>query len=171
MAGAGTHLRLERCSSVIGGPVFRGPGVALLYHRRGTIMADRGFEKVARDLSSDFSALRDDVRKLTNLVSDLASDQADTTRSSVKGAMDRARDRFSSTADRFTSQASDVADRFTSHASDVADRFTSQASDVGERVRGAGHEIESRIERNPMTAIMIAIVGGLLIGAMSRSRR
>jgi hypothetical protein len=53
-------------------------------------MADRSFDKVARDLSSDFSALRDDLRKLTNVVSDLASDHADNTRSSFLGAVDKA---------------------------------------------------------------------------------
>jgi ElaB/YqjD/DUF883 family membrane-anchored ribosome-binding protein len=112
-------------------------------------MADRSFDKVARDLSSDFSALRDDLRKLTNVVSDLASDHADNTRSSFLGAVDKARDRFSDTADRVAGHAN--------YASD--------------RVRGAGAELESRIEKNPLTAVMIAIVGGLLIGAMSRSRR
>jgi ElaB/YqjD/DUF883 family membrane-anchored ribosome-binding protein len=112
-------------------------------------MPDRTFEKVARDLSSDFSSLREDIRRLTNVVSDLASDQIEGTRGSVMGTMDTARDRLSKTANRFASNASDATDK----------------------VRGAGAEIEARIERNPMTAVMIAIVGGLLIGAMSRSRR
>ncbi len=112
-------------------------------------MADRSFDRVARDLSSDFSALRDDLRKLTNVVADLASDHADTTRSGFFGAVDKARDRFSGTADR-------VAD----HASYASDR-----------VRGASAEIESRIGKNPMAAVMIAVVGGLIIGALSRSRK
>ena len=112
-------------------------------------MADRSFDKVAGDLSADFAALRDDLRKLTSVVSDLANDQADTTRSSVYGAVDRARDRFSGTAGRVVERASSATDR----------------------VRGAGAEIESRIEKNPLTAVMIAIVGGLVIGALSRSRR
>ena len=112
-------------------------------------MADRTFDKVARDLSSDFQALRDDVRRLTSLVSDLATDQTETTRSSLMDSVDKARGRLS----------------------DTADRWASQASSASDRVRGAGVEIEQRIEKNPMTAIMIAIVGGLLIGAMSRSRR
>ncbi len=112
-------------------------------------MADRSFDKVARDLSSDFSALRDDLRKLTNVVSDLASDHTEATRSSFFGAVDKARDRFS----------------------DTADRVAGHASNASDRVRGAGAELESRIEKNPLTAVMIAIVGGLLIGAMSRSRR
>jgi ElaB/YqjD/DUF883 family membrane-anchored ribosome-binding protein len=117
--------------------------------QRGIIMADRTFDKVARDLSSDFQALRDDVRRLTSLVSDLATDQTESTRSSLMDSVDKARGRFS----------------------DTADRWASQASNASDRVRGAGAEIEQRIEKNPMTAIMIAIVGGLLIGAMSRSRR
>ena len=112
-------------------------------------MPDRSLDKVARELSSDFSALRDDLRRLTHVVSDLAGDRAESTRSSLRGSVDRARDRFS----------------------DTADRFASQASSAGDRVRGAGAELESRIERNPMTAVMIAIVGGLIIGALSRSRK
>ena len=123
-------------------------------------MADRSFEKVARDLSADFSALRDDLRKLTNVVSDLATDQADNTRSSFFGAVDKARDRFADTADRARGHFSNTADVVAGHASTATDR-----------VRGAGAEIESRIEKNPLTAVMIAIVGGLLIGALSRSRR
>ena len=112
-------------------------------------MADRAFDKVVRELSSDFRTLQDDIRKLTNVVSDLAGDQADTTRASLMDQVDRAR----------------------GHVSRTADRFASQASDATDRVRGAGAEIEARIERNPMTAVMIAIVGGLVIGALSRSRR
>ena len=112
-------------------------------------MADRSLDKVARELSADFAALRDDLRHLTHVVSDLASDRAETTRGRLLGSVDRARGRFSETADR----------------------VASQASSAGDRVRGAGAEIESRIERNPMTAVMIAIVGGLVIGALSRSRK
>lgn len=112
-------------------------------------MPDRPIDKVARELSADFSALREDLRRLTHVVSDLASDRAESTRSSFMGSVDKARDRFA----------------------DTADRFASQASSASDRVRGAGAEIESRIERNPMTAVMIAIVGGLVIGALSRSRK
>lgn len=112
-------------------------------------MADRALEKIARELSSDFLALRTDLRKLTGVVSDLANEQAESTRSGFSGAIDRARDRFS----------------------DTSDRFTSQASQAGDRLRGAQADIETRIGKNPMTAVMIAVVGGLLIGALSRSRR
>lgn len=112
-------------------------------------MADRSLERVARELSSDFLALRNDLRKLTGVVSDLANDHAETTRSGFSSAVDRARDRFS----------------------DTSDRFASQASHAGDRLRGAQAEIETRIGRNPMTAVMIAVVGGLLIGALSRTRR
>jgi ElaB/YqjD/DUF883 family membrane-anchored ribosome-binding protein len=115
----------------------------------GETMAERGFDEVAKDFAADLAALREDVRKLTSLVADLAGDRADHARSSVVGAVDKAREHLSSTADRLAGQASDATDR----------------------VRGAGAELEARIERNPITAVMIAIVGGLLIGALSRSRR
>ena len=113
-------------------------------------MADRSFDKVARDLSSDFSALRDDLRKLTNVVSDLATDQ----RGRVPAAASSARSTRLVTA---------------SPTPPTGSRVTRTTRP--NRVRGAGAELESRIEKNPLTAVMIAIVGGLLIGAMSRSRR
>lgn len=112
-------------------------------------MADRSFDRVARDLSSDFAALRNDLRNLTHVVSDLATDHADTSRTGLMSAVGKARDRFS----------------------DTADRFASQANYASGRVRGAGAELESRIEKNPVAAVMLAVVGGLLIGALSRSRR
>ncbi len=123
-------------------------------------MADRSFEKLARELSSDFSALRQDVSRLTSLIADLAGEQADHSQTRFANAMGQARGRVSQTVDQ-------ARDKWSS----TADRFASQASDVTDRVRGAGAEIEARVERNPLTAVMIAIVGGLLIGAMSRSRR
>ena len=112
-------------------------------------MADRSFDRVARDLSSDFAALRDDLRKLTDVGADLASDHAETPRSSLMAAVDKARGRFS----------------------DTADRVAGQSNAASGRVRGAGAELESRIEKNPVAAVMLAVVGGLLIGALSRSRR
>ena len=123
-------------------------------------MADRSFEKLARDLSSDFTSLRDDVRRLTDLVAELANEGADQARGRASTFADQARDRFSSTVDQARDRVSSTADRLAGHA-----------SDVGDRVRGASAEFEARVERNPLTAVMIAIVGGLLIGAMSRSRR
>ncbi len=112
-------------------------------------MADRSFERMARDLSADFSALRDDLRKLTDVISDLANENAEAARSGFATAVGTARDRVS----------------------DAADRIAEQASYASGRVKGAGAQIESRIERNPMAAVMVAVVGGLLIGALMRSRR
>ncbi len=123
-------------------------------------MADRSFEKLARDLSADFLGLRDDVRRLTDLVADLAGSSADQARGRASDRVDQVRDRFSSTLEGARGRMSSA-----------ADRFAAQASDVTERVRGAGAELEARVERNPLTAVMIAVVGGLLIGAMSRARR
>ena len=134
-------------------------------------MADRSFNKLAQDLSADFTALRDDVRRLTSLVANLAGDGANRARGQVSDGVDDARDRLSSTAgqarDRWSSTVDSARDRWSS----TADRLASQASGVSDRVRGASAELEARVERNPLTAVMIAVVGGLLIGAMSRSRR
>ncbi len=134
-------------------------------------MADRSFDKLARDLSADFTALRDDVRRLTSLVSDLAGDGADRARGRVSDGVDQARDRMASTVDQARDRWSSTMDGARDRWSSTADRLASQASGVSDRVRGAGAELEARVERNPLTAVMIAVVGGLLIGAMSRSRR
>lgn len=134
-------------------------------------MAERSFEKLARELSADFVGLRDDVRRLTTLVADLAGERADMARGRVADRADQARDRFSSTLDQTRDRLSSTLDGARDRFSDAADRFAAQASDVTGRVRGAGAELEARVERNPLTAVMIAVVGGLLIGAMSRSRR
>ena len=134
-------------------------------------MVDRSFDKLARDLSSDFTALRDDVRRLTALVADLANGGADHARDRVSDGVDQARDRLSSTVDQARDRWSSTVDGARDRFSSTADRLASQASGVTDRVRGASAELEARVERNPLTAVMIAVVGGLLIGAMSRSRR
>ena len=134
-------------------------------------MAERSFDKVARNLSSDVLSLREDVRRLTDLVAELANEGADQARGRTASAVNQARDRVSSTVDeardRLSSTVGQARDRFSS----TADLLASRAGDVTDRVRGAGAELEARVERNPLTAVMIAVVGGLLIGAMSRSRR
>lgn len=134
-------------------------------------MADRSFDKLARDLSSDFTALRDDVRQLTALVADLANEGVDRARGHGSDRFDRARDRVSGSMDQARDRFSSTMDGARDRLSSAADRLASQASGVTDRVRGAGAELEARVERNPLTAVMIAVVGGLLIGAMSRSRR
>jgi ElaB/YqjD/DUF883 family membrane-anchored ribosome-binding protein len=86
----------------------------------------------------DFSALRDEITKLTQMVSDLAQKQVSAGRDQVVSAMGAAGDGLS--------QSAAVAQ----------DKFVAVESDV-----------ESRIKKNPWGAVAIAGLIGLLIGKMS----
>ncbi len=138
--------------------------------KRG-VMAGKSFETITRDLSEDFSALQADVRRLTAMVADLADDQGRRAQSRASDAADNVRDRFSGTVGQARNRFASTMDQARDRVADTADRFAGRASEVSGRVRGAGAEFEARVERNPLTAVMIAVVGGLLIGALSRSRR
>ncbi len=86
----------------------------------------------------NFSALRDEITKLTQMVSDLAQKQVSAGRDQMVDAMGAAGDSLS--------QSAAVAQ----------DRFVAVESDV-----------ESRIKKNPWGAVAIAGLIGLLIGKMS----
>jgi len=86
----------------------------------------------------DFSALRDEITKLTQMVSDLAQKQVSAGRDQVVSAMGAAGDGLSQSA------------------AVVQDKFAAVESDV-----------ESRIKKNPWGAVAIAALIGLLIGKMS----
>jgi ElaB/YqjD/DUF883 family membrane-anchored ribosome-binding protein len=86
----------------------------------------------------DFSALRDEITKLTKMVSDLAQKQVSTGRDQVVSAMGAASDGLSQSAAL------------------AQDKFVAVESDV-----------EARIKKNPWGAVAIAALVGLLIGKMS----
>ena len=99
-------------------------------------------EDVARDFSEDLAALRDDVAKLSSTISQFVRSQSATTADTVFDAVDTARQKFSETA--------------------------SKAQD---RVAGASSDIEETIERNPLVAVLVALVAGILVGLLSRGRK
>jgi ElaB/YqjD/DUF883 family membrane-anchored ribosome-binding protein len=86
-------------------------------------------EEVSQDFAADLAALRDDVAKLTSSVSEFIRSQTAGTTSTVLGAVDNARQKISDTA--------------------------SKAQD---RVAGARTEFETTIERNPLMAVLVAMV-------------
>ena len=86
----------------------------------------------------DFSALRDEITKLTQMVSGLAQKQVSAGRDQVVNAMGAAGDGLSQSA------------------AIAQDKFAAVESDV-----------ESRIKKNPWGAVAIAALIGLLIGKMS----
>ena len=142
------------------------------------------FNQTSQDFAADLSALRDDISRLTNSVSDLlrarASDAADQgysffgkARDHAAGRAADARDELASRAyaarDKVVDRASDVRDRFTDHASDVRDRLSDHASAAQDRLGTFGSDVETKIERNPLTAVVVAAIAGLLMGLLSRS--
>ncbi|WP_158266736.1 DUF883 family protein [Alsobacter soli] len=104
------------------------------------------------DVRDDLAAVRNDLARLADTVSNMVSGQSRAARNNAQGMMDQARGQF-------YARANDV--------SKMGNMFASEARD---RLHNANVEIESRIERNPITAVLIAAGVGLVLGLMSRSR-
>jgi ElaB/YqjD/DUF883 family membrane-anchored ribosome-binding protein len=95
-----------------------------------------------KEFTADLAALRDDVTKLTSSVSEFIRTQTAATTDTVFDAVDNARQKISDTA--------------------------SKAQD---RVAGASTDLETTIERNPLVAVLIAMVAGIVVGLLSRGRK
>jgi ElaB/YqjD/DUF883 family membrane-anchored ribosome-binding protein len=108
----------------------------------GSFRLDNAKDAVSEGVDSvsalDFSALRDEVTKLTEMVSGLAQKQVSAGRDQVIGAVGAASDSLSQSAAM------------------AQDKFVAVESDV-----------ETRIKKNPWGAVAIAALIGLLIGKMS----
>lgn len=104
-------------------------------------MSDKTGESAASDLAADLAALRADVARLSDTMAAFVRDQADTAGAAMRGAVGDARDQLSQAA--------------------------AQAQD---RALGAAADLERRIEKNPLTAVLIAAGIGLALGMMSKSR-
>jgi ElaB/YqjD/DUF883 family membrane-anchored ribosome-binding protein len=102
----------------------------------------RKTENSAVDLSADLANLRADVAKLSGSMAELLRQQKAQTQDRIRGAVDSARE-----------------------------HFAHSAADAKESVRSASAEFEASIERNPLTAVMIAMMCGLVLGMMGRSQR
>lgn len=99
-------------------------------------------EEASQDFTADLAALRDDVTKLTLSVSEFVRTQTAATTSTVFDAVDNARKKISDTA-----------------------------STAQDRVAGASTDLEETIERNPLLAVLIAMVVGIFVGFLSRGRK
>jgi ElaB/YqjD/DUF883 family membrane-anchored ribosome-binding protein len=95
----------------------------------------------ASDLSADLDALRSDIARLSDTMAGLMKAQANSAGAAVRGAVGDAREQLAQAAN----QAQDSA-------------------------LGAAADLERRIERNPLTAVLIAAGIGLALGMMSKSR-
>ena len=101
----------------------------------------KDMEGLGRKAADDYSSLREDIAKLSETVSQLVSNHADNAGARVKDAMDTAKVALVDTAGK-----------------------------AQDRVSSAGAEIEASIERNPYSAVLIALGIGLALGLLNRSR-
>jgi ElaB/YqjD/DUF883 family membrane-anchored ribosome-binding protein len=104
-------------------------------------MSGKTDDVAASDLAADLAALRADIARLSDTMSGLVKTQANSAGAAVRGAMGDARDQLSQAA----AQAQDSA-------------------------LGAAAELERKIEKNPLTAVLIAAGIGMALGMMSKSR-
>jgi ElaB/YqjD/DUF883 family membrane-anchored ribosome-binding protein len=104
-------------------------------------MSTKTGDFAASDLSADLAALRADITRLSDTMAGLVKGQANSAGAAVRGVVGDARDQLSQAAN----QAQDSA-------------------------LGAAADLERRIERNPLTAVLIAAGIGLALGMMSKSR-
>ena len=100
-----------------------------------------GNEGTTGDLAANLAALRQDVARLVDTIS----------------------------GTRATSDTS-CRHRVSEAVGDVKDRIASTATDAQSRVRSASGEIEAYIERNPLTAVLIALGVGMSLGLFTRPR-
>jgi len=104
--------------------------------------SNKPVEEASQDFAADLAALRDDVAKLTSSVSEVIRTHTAATTNTVFDAVDSARQKISDTA-----------------------------SKTQDRVAGASTDLETTIERNPLAAVLIAMVAGILVGLLSRGRK
>ncbi len=105
-------------------------------------MEDRTADGAAADIAADLATLRTDIKNLSDTIAGLMRGRSNAAGAAVKGAVGDARDQISQAA---------------SHAQDS--------------VFGAAADLERRIERDPLTAVLIAAAIGIAIGMTTKSRR
>ncbi|HTZ71269.1 MAG TPA: hypothetical protein VMB71_11515 [Acetobacteraceae bacterium] len=103
-------------------------------------MADNS-ERPAAELSTDLAALRQDIGRLTDTISELVQHQARAAAAHVSEAMAEAKEHIA-------------------HGS----------ADARGRLHAASGDLESSIKRNPVTAVLIAFAIGMSFGMFSRPR-
>lgn len=106
------------------------------------------------DYSAEIATLRDDIKSLSDSIALLVKRETENAAAELKTSVGRAADA--------------VAGRVHSVADDVARTSRQFASDAQHGVRNAATELESNIERNPLTAVLIAGGIGLVLGLLSR---
>ena len=103
----------------------------------------------ANDMAAELTRLRDDFGRLSNSVSELVKAQANSAAETLR-----------STVTSMSGAAADKAAELGSSALQMTD--TAQQAALT-----ASRDIEASIERNPLTAVMIAAGVGLVLGMVS----
>jgi hypothetical protein len=116
------------------------------------------------DAANDLSALRRDMARLADTVSTIAAQQAGEARSTARHV---SRD-VGATLNDLVEQARHLLGGLRS--TDLGKAGGMVASEAGDRLASVNAQVESRIGRNPITAVAVAAGVGLLLGLMSRSR-
>jgi ElaB/YqjD/DUF883 family membrane-anchored ribosome-binding protein len=102
-------------------------------------MANLTPKKDAPDLAADLASLRDDIAKLSTTMTEILHDRVASTEESVRAAAEGMR-----------------------HA------VSASTTDAETRIKSASAELEATIERNPITAVLVALFAGLVLGLWSR---
>jgi ElaB/YqjD/DUF883 family membrane-anchored ribosome-binding protein len=103
----------------------------------------------SEDVSSDLKQLRDDFSRLSDSVADLVKAQTN----SASGAI----------RDGVANIGGAIADK----AQGLSSSAVQMTNSAQETMRSASHDIEASIERNPLTAVMIAAGIGMVLGMVS----
>jgi len=106
-----------------------------------------------KDIAEHLQTLRADIAALTDTVADLVSDTA-----GIKQSLKRKVSNAARQATAFGEEALHEAEHVAGEALHAATRSANAA------VRG----VESKIEHNPLTAVLIALGFGLLLGIFTR---
>jgi ElaB/YqjD/DUF883 family membrane-anchored ribosome-binding protein len=91
------------------------------------------------DLMAQLETIRADVAKLTSILSKIATDEVDTARAKVRDA-----------------------------ASTIGDQGERLAGAARDSAQSSAHEVEAAIQRNPLSAVLVAVGLGFLFGMFSR---
>jgi ElaB/YqjD/DUF883 family membrane-anchored ribosome-binding protein len=108
-------------------------------HDEENSMSNKIGEPTTADLNSDLAALRADIARLSDTIAGLVRVQADQAGATMRGVVGDARDQLSRAA-----------------------------ADAQDSARNAAVDLERRIEKNPLTAVLIAAGIGMALGMMSR---
>ena len=92
-------------------------------------------------LATDLAALREDVARLADTMGTLLQHQTQAAGTRVSDAV-----------------------------GDLKDKIVDTAAGAQDRIRTAGSDVAASIERNPVTAMLIAFGIGMSLGMLSRSR-